>query len=198
MPTLAVVLVTPYSITTLAVIIRLARPGPRNEGSSDRFDLGYGLTIASMLLLCPLGWMYYFPVPVLPGDSVWATAGKRRMRRHAAVLAIARVLSSITTDMVKAAGTNEPAAWFTSNGVHLYALVVFAGVVASMLRALNDRLQPETASRPRATSSDEDRARHGSGRSPDGPTIVRRQVDLCACCPVPKMGGAGITERAAS
>ena len=137
MPTLAVVLVTAYSITTLVVIIRLARPGPRNEGSSDRFDLGYGLTIASMLLLSPLGWMYYFPVPVLLGHSVWATAGKRRMCRHAVVLAIARVLSSITTDMVKAADTNEPAAWFTSNSVYLYALVIFAGVVASMLHALN-------------------------------------------------------------
>ena len=142
MPALASVLVTACSVITLAALIWLTRLLSRDEASADRFDLGYGLTITSMLLISPLGWMYYFPILVLPGYSVWAIAGERRMQRYVAVLVIAWVLSTVPTSMVEAADANDPAAWFTSNSVYFYALVIFAGVVGSMLHALNAKPSP--------------------------------------------------------
>ena len=44
------------------------------------FDLGYGLTLAVMLLVSPLGWMYYFPLLLLPGYAVWLLTREGRLR----------------------------------------------------------------------------------------------------------------------
>ena len=105
------------------------------------FDLGYGLTLAVMLLVSPLGWMYYFPLLLLPGYAVWLLTREGRLRPLRWGLIVAWGLSTIPTSMVRAADVNDPRSWFTSNSVYFYALVVFA-IVLSAAAARTRGLKP--------------------------------------------------------
>jgi hypothetical protein len=142
-PALAGALGLLCAVITLVTVIWLTRRMPQDAQSLDRFDLGYGLTIASMLIISPLGWMYYFPFLALPGYAVWVVTRERRMRRHKVLLGLAWVLSTIPTQMVRAADANDPTAWFTLDSVYFYALVVLTGVVAHVLRQLDAPYVPQ-------------------------------------------------------
>ena len=97
------------------------------------FDLGYGLTLTVMLLVSPLGWMYYFPLLLVPGYTVWSLTRHGSMRPLRRGLLVAWALSTIPTSMVRATDVNDPRGWFTSNSVYFYALCVLAIVVSRAL-----------------------------------------------------------------
>ena len=147
-PALGQVLMLISSAATLVWMAWITRREPvRAEAltyttQAARFDLGYGLTLAVMLLVSPLGWMYYFPLLLLPGYTVWRLTGDDgRMRRLRWGLLVAWGLSTIPTTMVRAADANDPLGWFTGNSLYFYALVVFAIVLSAAL-ARTDRLKP--------------------------------------------------------
>ena len=105
----------------------------KSASQAAGFDLGYGLTLAVMLLVSPLGWMYYFPLLLLPGYAVWLLTREGRMRPIRWGLLVAWGLSTIPTSMVRATDANDPLGWFTSNSVYFYALAVFAMVLSRAL-----------------------------------------------------------------
>ena len=56
-----------FSLSLISVIILIWVAWPRyGLSSAIRFDLGYALTLVFMLLISPLGWIYYFPLLFLP------------------------------------------------------------------------------------------------------------------------------------
>ena len=146
-PALGQVLMLISSAATLVWMAWITRREPvraealTSRTQAARFDLGYGLTLAVMLLVSPLGWMYYFPL-LLPGYAVWRLTGDDgRMRRVRWGLLVAWGLSTIPTTMVRAADANDPLGWFTGNSLYFYALDVFAIVLSAAL-ARTDRLRP--------------------------------------------------------
>jgi hypothetical protein len=103
--------------------------------SPERFDLSFGLSLVVMLLVSPLGWMYYFPLLIIPAHAVWRVTRQGRMRAVRRGLLLAWGLSTIPTPMVRATDVNDPARWFTSNSVYFYALFAMLIVVSRALAA---------------------------------------------------------------
>ena len=121
------------SVVAVAWLAWLTRPGSR-AGRTDTFDLGFGLTMVLMLLVSPLGWMYYFPLLALPGHLVWSAAGERRLFRLRAGLAVAWGLSTVPLSMVRSADANIPSRWLTLDSVYFYALTILMCLVAVAFR----------------------------------------------------------------
>ena len=121
------------SAATLLWLAWLTWPRPGVRQTRLRFDLGYGLTLTAMLLVSPLGWMYYFPLLVIPGYVLWSLTCRGRIRSLRWGLYVAWGLSTIPTSMVKAPDVNDPLGWFTVNSVYFYALLILAIVVSRAL-----------------------------------------------------------------
>ena len=132
-PVLARGLVLLCSAATLLWLAWLTWPRPGVGRSLQRFDLGYGLTLTVMLLASPLGWMYYFPLLVLPGYTLWSRTRHGSMRPVRWGLFVAWGLSTIPTSMVRASDVNDPRRWLGSDSVYFYALFVLAIVVSAAL-----------------------------------------------------------------
>ncbi len=58
------------SVFAAGLLAALAWPG-RASPAGASFDLGFCLTLALMLLISPLGWLYYFPLLLLPFVVAW-------------------------------------------------------------------------------------------------------------------------------
>ena len=124
---------------TLLWLAWLTWPRPAGECNTERFDLGYGLTLVVMLLVSPLGWMYYFPLLVLPGYAIWSLTRHGRLRLATWGLIGAWVLSTIPTSMVRATDVNDPVGWFTSNSIYFYALCLLAIVASRAVANVDQR-----------------------------------------------------------
>lgn len=136
-PRLARFLVLCCSAVTVAWLAWLTWPRRGIERSLDRFDLGLGLTLVSMLLISPLGWMYYFPILCVPGYAVWSLARRVGRRSLAFGCIVAWGLSTIPTPMVRAPDVNSPVAWVTSGSLYFYALFILGIVTSRALVLVN-------------------------------------------------------------
>ena len=134
LPAVANGLAMTCSAVAVAWLAWLTRPGSR-AGRTDTFDLGFGLTMVVMLLVSPLGWMYYFPLLALPGHLLWSAAGERRLIRVRAGLVMAWGLSTIPLSMVRSADANIPSRWLTLDSVYFYALTTLMCLVAVAFKA---------------------------------------------------------------
>lgn len=123
-------LLSTLAIVWLAWLSTPARGGRRENGI---FDLGYGLTLTSMLLISPLGWMYYFPLLVLPAYLIWTLTRSRANMLLRLGLILAWALSSIPTPLRQANEVNDAVGWFTSDSLYHYALLVLLGVLSRAL-----------------------------------------------------------------
>jgi hypothetical protein len=137
LPALARGLVLLCSTATLLWLALVTRPKPGAGHSLARFDLGYGLTLTVMLLVSPLGWMYYFPLLLFPGYTVWSLTRHRNMRSLRWGLLVAWGMSTIPVSMVRAMDVNDPLEWFTTNSIYFYALFTMAIVVSRALARVN-------------------------------------------------------------
>lgn len=127
-PRLAFGLTLVLSAAAVIVTVRLARPRRGEHPGVE--DLGFGLSLVLMLLLSPLGWMYYFPA-LLPALVVaWGRARTQAMR----MLCVAAVLlSGVPQLLVPSEELNDPRMWFTWHGVYFYGLVLMTGVLTWLL-----------------------------------------------------------------
>jgi hypothetical protein len=132
LPWLAHVLSYTLSILGILALVWLAWPR-QSENEPAVVDLGFGLALALMILISPLGWMYYFPVLVIPLVGAWNLASTHLGARHRWVLVVAWLLASVPTPLIQAAQFNEPLGWFTTGGVCFYALMVLSITLGTML-----------------------------------------------------------------
>ena len=139
LPKVARGLVLVCSGATLLWLAWLTWPRPGGGCDTRRFDLGYGLTLTVMLLVSPLGWMYYFPFLLLPGYAIWSLTRSGRLRVIRWGLVGAWGLSTIPTSMVRATDVNDPLGWFTSNSVYFYALCLLAIVASRAVASIDQR-----------------------------------------------------------
>jgi len=110
----------------------------RRENPLARFDLGFSLSIVAMLLISPLGWMYYFPALAIPllvswrvSESVSSTPWDK------VIISLAWIFSTVPHLLITSAQMNHPWDWFIWAGFHFYALLLFAGLLLSLSARLD-------------------------------------------------------------
>jgi hypothetical protein len=135
MPGLAHILVIALSILLVIGIIRGAWPQAK-EASLDRYDIGFCLTTVSMLLISPVGWMYYFPILIISLFVIWnasSSLGSAYVYRFS--VGFFWAITSIPTELILSdfKDMNKPILWFTSAGYYFYGLCGFSTILLFML-----------------------------------------------------------------
>jgi hypothetical protein len=146
LPWLSGLLASSLALLLLFSLIWLARPRG-NRMVVDHFDAGFSLTIVAMLLISPFGWIYYFPVLLVPLIVLWRLSRKLDQGPwYRLLLASAWILSSIPTVLIAAEDIpkDQDLLWFfTSAGVYFYALFIMVGLSLSILWQMQKKLEPQ-------------------------------------------------------
>ena len=144
LPWLARTLSFLLSIFLLGSMIWLARPH-FSRSESDRFDLVFSLALVQMLLISPYGWLYYFPMLILPMIVAWRISEKYHFGlKYKILIVFTWALTTIPTPLIWAEDVkmNQPIIWFTSAGIYFYALVIISGIFGGLLYKINKPLLP--------------------------------------------------------
>lgn len=96
-------------------------------------DAVFMLTVPVMLLLSPLGWLYYFPFLALPAALVWLRAGAQPRTPRLVLLCVVS-LCAIPRDYLMPNFVNDPWTWVLDWGFYTYALLAMLGCAATVLR----------------------------------------------------------------
>lgn len=136
MPRLAYALAYGSSLLLTLTLCWLAWPR-RDESSPERFDLAYSLTVVTMLISSPLGWMYHFPLLLIPWLVAWRASGNSPRPRCRAVIISAWLLSTFPSWLVPSPELNQPICWFTSAAVYFYALLLLGGILIVLLYSVH-------------------------------------------------------------
>jgi hypothetical protein len=99
-------------------------------------DLGLGLTIAMMLLLSPLGWVYHSPLLFVTLVAAWYADNGSMTRPVKRMLVLAWLLSSVPSVLLPAATLVEPWSVLVWASLPFYALLAFNIVVAIVILRL--------------------------------------------------------------
>ncbi len=127
------------SLLFVAGFVWLAWPQSR-ASSRDLDDLAFALTIIGMLLISPLGWMYYFPVLLIPLAVAWRASGDLAPGKRYKILIIAAwVLSSIPHLLIPSAEVNGLAMIFFWGGMYFYSLLLLAAILFGLVLRLRRR-----------------------------------------------------------
>jgi hypothetical protein len=132
-----------YALAVLAVasLFFLRQPVPGGSAPGVNDDLPLAVAVPVMLLVSPLGWMYYFPFLLLPLAVLWrASLGLKDRRTIRLLLVVAWLLSAVPNPAIppRDIGGN-PAIIFIRSGVYFYTLLMFWGLGWWMQRALHRR-----------------------------------------------------------
>ncbi len=123
---------------------------PRGSCDSrvDRSDLVFSLALVEMLLISPYGWLYYFPILILPVIMAWKFVKSNNFNRLFKIFIIfIWALTTIPTPLIWAEDVrmNQPIIWFTSAGIYFYALLALTGLLVTLLYKSHKSLLPGKA-----------------------------------------------------
>jgi alpha-1,2-mannosyltransferase len=122
------------SLILMLALVWIAWPRSR-EGSTTRSDIGFCFTAVAMLLISPLGWLYYFPILLLPLLILWHTAGRSVLYRGTA--GFAWILTTLPLHALPIR-EGEIATVFGWGALSFYALLLLAAGLGGVARALED------------------------------------------------------------
>ena len=139
-----------FTLVTIAILIWLGRSRSAMTSIAD-FDLLFSFTIVASLLISPLGWMYYFPLLLIPFFVLF------RLSRFFVSqqifmwsLLIVFALSGFPQLMVPAAYTNKIA--ITQGSLYFYSLLALAGLLV-FGRLVMHNLKPDSTANFISTAS---------------------------------------------
>lgn len=118
------------------VLLGMAAWRNRDRAAVERADTLMALSPPAMLLLSPLGWLYYFPF-LLPCALVLWRAGVNMPNpgHYRLALSATLILSSMPSWIITAKQMNDPLDWFGAPGFYTIALLqLFALAVIAALR----------------------------------------------------------------
>ena len=138
-PWLARALVLTLSGLALFVVMRVARRAAALD-SRRLGDSVFATSIPAMLLVSPLGWLYYYPLLFVAALSAWRLAeGARQPRLVRMAVSAAMLASCAFHDFVASWEMNDPVDWFLGAGVYHYALVAMLAAAAVAAREASGR-----------------------------------------------------------
>ena len=89
-------------------------------------DWQFAATIPAMLLLSPLGWMYYFPILLISFLILWSATDAYENPRPVRLMAVLPVIMTLfPTALISSGSTNTPKAWLWDAAIYFYALIIF-------------------------------------------------------------------------
>jgi Glycosyltransferase family 87 len=135
LPWLARALSLIFSLSLLFWMIWYIRPSSLASGS-DHFDLVFSLALTEMLLISPYGWLYYFPILILPMIVAWRFAKSHNFNSIFKIcLIFIWTLTTIPSLPIWAEDQkmNQPIIWFTSAGIYFYSLLALTGILIALL-----------------------------------------------------------------
>jgi len=135
-PDVAWLLTLLCSLACIALLAWLSWPRHNLPHQTELDDLTFSLTSAFMLLISPLGWMYYFPILFVGVFVAWWQTGHLLPRAFRWGIALAWLLSMTPSLPVMAEDLNNPIGWFTVDSVYFYSLLVFTTTLTLMGRRL--------------------------------------------------------------
>ena len=112
-------------LSTLAVLLLLWLA--KNTGIDNKydFDLVFSLTIISILLISPLGWIYYYVVLIIPLIVAWSAAKQLDNKLLKELVVGAWILCSIPYALLIQGEEIRPIDIFIWSGFPLYGLLLF-------------------------------------------------------------------------
>jgi alpha-1,2-mannosyltransferase len=132
-----------YGLSLLAVLALVWLSWPRDgEPLPAVLDVGFGLALALMLLVSPLGWMYYFPLLLIGVIGAWYASDRWLSGAYKWALVVAWILSTLPFPALQAVEVNDPLSWFTWASVYFYAALAFSlalGIILYRLRGKGAR-----------------------------------------------------------
>ena len=135
------------SLLLLALLLWCARI-KQGHDPLMRFDLGFSYTIVAALLISPLGWMYYFPLLLIPFLTLFQLANSYSLGWNFKGAAIFVLLLSSFPQLWNQ--TPGPELMFTSAAVYYYALILLAVLLVWAIRTLQKQALPLVQERIRA------------------------------------------------
>ena len=129
-PELAHAVTVLSSLVVLAVFVLSVRR-IRSRVVTERVDALMALCLSAMLLVSPLGWLYYFPF-LLPCTLIlWRVGGTTATpRRYRQALLMTLILSSMPSWLIPSKQMNDPLDWFGASGFYTVALLQLFGLAA--------------------------------------------------------------------
>ena len=92
--------------------------------AASRADWLLALSMPAMLLISPLGWLYYFPFLLLTALVLWRAGGAMKQPRHFHGALVANLaLSSLPSWLLSAKQISNPLDWFGATAFYTVALV---------------------------------------------------------------------------
>lgn len=115
---------TLYYLLSATLVILLAWLLQRNRALAPevRTDLGFSFTLIASLLISPLGWMYYFPLLLLPFFILFRLTHAYRLTWKFKLPLMLMLLASSFTQLLTPAVKNSQTA-FTLSAYYFYALL---------------------------------------------------------------------------
>ncbi|HEV2613974.1 MAG TPA: glycosyltransferase family 87 protein [Gammaproteobacteria bacterium] len=120
-PYLANIFTTGCSVVLMGTLIWIWK-----KGGDQKFDTGFSLVIISMLLLSPLGWVYYFPLLLIP---YLVLVEEGNMGTHLAACFLLW-LSTLTGNFLRPAQIKTLTQIFVAGGVGFYVLLGLLGLLS--------------------------------------------------------------------
>jgi hypothetical protein len=129
LPTLGFVLAY-LACAVLVIIYGFQIYFEKNRARTVNFDLEFSLTLVLVVLLSPLGWMYYFVFLFLPAVVLWQTAETQGLSTVKPLILLAWILSSIPHNLIYPQDLQGSLTIFTTaGGFYFYALVIFLCII---------------------------------------------------------------------
>ena len=126
-----------YFFSSIALVVLAWLSWPREGEPVFYYDLIFSLSLVIMLLVSPLGWMYYFPLLVIP-FVVLLRISKVYSSSILFFLALAWTMTTIPRRLIPAAQVGIIDAFLWS-GFYFYGLLVFAVLLIISARFIKSK-----------------------------------------------------------
>jgi alpha-1,2-mannosyltransferase len=126
------------SLSLLALILWIAWPDKKRVSEKlalQRYDLCFALYLVAMLLISPLGWMYYFPLLLFPFLIIWRIANQYNQSKLAKVAIAAWLLSTIPVLQNSTVGNNIFLT-LIRGGIYSYSLLILISILLYQIISL--------------------------------------------------------------
>ncbi len=121
----------------LALLIWLLRPGQR-IAATVRSDLGFSFTLIAALLISPLGWIYYFPLLLIPFFVLFRLTYAYKLPQKFKLGLLFVLLASGFPQVINSVADKHPAA-LTLAAYPFYALLGLAALIIAASLMLQGR-----------------------------------------------------------
>lgn len=126
-------LIINFVVSSIIVITLLWLTKKSDKEKMAAFDLVFSLTIVSMLLISPLGWIYYYVLLLIPLVAAWSAAKKLDSKITQGMIVAAWILCSVPYPLLQGEDIRL-VDMFVWSGFPFYGLLLFFIILTIQIR----------------------------------------------------------------